>query len=178
MKESIAASLTSLGSIPSPLAKRARRDRPMCVRLPERSVNSFVHAGLSGVLAGRWNGLNPLNFTAATKSDRMLLKVLPVRPAAAGLTAASLALIAGSSSGIRAGSSPTSTATRFIAEQRSRSRVSERALWPFRAKRTSMRVIWVGVAGPPREAYRLGLGGHGISFRFRVCQRRSRVAWG
>jgi hypothetical protein len=43
---------------------------------------------------------SPVAFTAAKKFDRMLLLVLLDRPAAAGLVAASLALIAGRSSDI------------------------------------------------------------------------------
>ena len=92
----------------------------MRARLFERPAISFVHSALSGVLAERWTGFNPLAFTAAMKSDRMLLKLLLVRPAATGLTAASLALIAGRSSGMRAGSSPSNDATRLTAERRSR----------------------------------------------------------
>ena len=57
----------------------------------------------------------------------MLLKVFLVRPAATGLTVASLALIAGRSSGMRAGSSSSRDATRITAERRSRRRVTEGA---------------------------------------------------
>src|SRR5438128_1128710 len=119
----------------------------MRARLFERPAISFFHAALRGVFAERWTGFKPLAFTAAIKLDRMLLKLLLVKPAATGLTVASLVLIAGRSSGTRAGSSPTNSATRLIDERRSRSRVSE-ALWLFRAMSTSMRFIWAGVAGP------------------------------
>ena len=98
MKPSIAASLISSGSIPLALAWRARRDRPMCARLAERFAISFFHRVLSGVLARRWTGFNPLAFTAAKKFERMLAKLFVVKPEAAGITAASLALIARRSS--------------------------------------------------------------------------------
>ena len=87
----------------------------------------------------------PLTFTAARKFDLMLLKLLLVRPAATGPTVASLALIARRSSGMRAGSSPTISATRFVDERRSRSRVTERASLTSTALRTSCKVIVVTV---------------------------------
>src|ERR1700758_555553 len=98
----------------------------MRARLLERPAISLFHSVLSGAVAERRSGFNPLAFTAAMKLDRILARLLPVKPAATGLTLASLALIAGRSSGIRAGSSPSKSATRLIDEFRSRRRVSER----------------------------------------------------
>src|SRR5450759_2370429 len=106
----------------------------------ERPTINFFHSSLRAVLAECWTGFNPLALMAAKKLDLMLLKLLLVRPAATGLTVASLALIAGRSRGMRAGSSPTNNATRLIEERRSRNRVSERAL-SLRAMRTSLRFI-------------------------------------
>ena len=73
--------------------------------------------GLSGVLAERCTGFNPLTFTAVRKPERRLAEGLGTSiPAAIGLTLASLALIAGKSSGMAAGSSPSRSATRFTAD--------------------------------------------------------------
>jgi hypothetical protein len=73
----------------------------MCARLALIFANSFFHFGLNGVLGADRVGFKPLALTAAKKFVRILLKVFGVRPATAGVMAASLALIAGRSSGMR-----------------------------------------------------------------------------
>src|SRR5262249_49357094 len=148
MNASIAAPLISSGSMPLPVACRASRDKPICSRLAESFANSFFHRRLRGVLVERRTGLNPLASTAAMKLVLILLKVFGLRPKAAGVMAASLMLVAGRSSGRRAGSSPKSSATLLTEERRARSCVSEGAVCVLRAWSTSARVVWAGVAGP------------------------------
>src|SRR5262249_39941652 len=58
----------------------------------------------SGALVERCIGFNPLSFTAVRKPERRLDRVLELTPNAIGLMLASLVLIPGRSSAIRAGS--------------------------------------------------------------------------
>src|SRR5205823_4969191 len=76
----------------------------------------------------------------ARKSERILLRVFGVRPAAAALIAASFALIGGRSSTMQAGASPMSLATRVTAERKSRSRFGEISRRRSRAATTDRRV--------------------------------------
>src|SRR5216684_750971 len=135
----------------------------MRARLSESPATKCVHAALIGVLPERWTGFNRLAFTAAIKSDRMLLKLLLLRPAATGLMGASLELIAGISSSTRAGSSPNKVATLLTAERRSRRRVTESVSSPSTTWRTSCRVTVV--SAPPEEAFVLRLIFIATSFR-------------
>src|SRR6266481_8864023 len=151
MKASSAVSSISPGSILLALAKRASRDRPICARFSESMAINSVQAGLSGVFDFRSTGLKPLAFTAARKSERMLAKLFAVKPAAIGLTAASLDATAGRSSRMTDGSSRSNAATRLTADRRSRSRVGERSLRVSNAARTlGERDVWG--SGAPRSS--------------------------
>ena len=88
----------------------------------------------------RLAGMSPLALSAARKSDRILARRLVVIPTATGLTVASPALSALTSTAMAAGSSPNRAATRFTAETRSRARVAESPFARFRAVSTSARV--------------------------------------
>ncbi len=112
---------------------------------------------LNGVLAERSTGLRPLALTAARKSERMLAMVLGVSPAATGLMAPSLALIAGRSSGMRAGSSASKAATRFTADRRSLRRVSESKVLPSKAAMTCAKVASSTLVAPRGGIFALGL---------------------
>src|SRR5262249_34131052 len=97
---------------------------------------------------------NPLALTAPRRLVRMLLNVLRLRPETAGAMAASLALIAGRSSGMRPASSPNRSATRLTDERRSRRRVSERPVVASSAGRRSARVVGrVGATGTRVRAF-------------------------
>src|SRR5579864_7588559 len=87
---------------------------------------------------------------AAMKLDRILLKLLAVRPELAGFTLARLALIAGRSRGMRAGSSLMKCETRFTDDTRSRRRVAERVLFST-ARITSARCVCAEPAADPTE---------------------------
>ena len=91
-------------------------------------------------MASPFIDVTPLAFTAAMKSERILVKRLAVMPAATGLISASRVLISGRSSRRAAGSWPSSTATRFTAERRSRTRVGPRSELSSRAVSTAARV--------------------------------------
>src|SRR5262249_52075518 len=111
-------------------------------------------AGLNGVLANA-TGIISLALTAARKSERMLAKRLAVMPTAAGLTAASPALIDSMSSRMPAGSLASRIATRFTAERRSRTRVAESR--PGRSRATNTVASVVSLAATEVEGlFRLG----------------------
>ena len=132
-------SLTSHGLIPRALAYRARRDRPIWARRPERRLNSFAHSGLKLLLAV--TGCTPQNLVAARKSERMFARRLVVMPAARGLMVLSRAAIQGMSSGRAAGSSPSRFATHFTADRRSRRRVADSSPEQSSAASMDARVI-------------------------------------
>src|SRR5260370_41917422 len=94
----------------------------MRARLAGSSASKSAQGGDNAALDEASIGLSPLARTAASTSERILLSVFGVSPAATGLMPASLPAIAARSSGRRAGSSPSSAATREIAERRSRRR--------------------------------------------------------
>jgi hypothetical protein len=166
MNCSIAASSMFSGSIPLALAKRARRDRPMCTRFSESIASSFNQAGLNGALGSRWTGLRPLAFTAARKQERMLAKLFGVRPAASGLTGASLALIAVRSRGMRDGSSRSNDATRLTPERKSRRRLAMRS-----ARSSSVASKHASVASPEAGLWgRVDFGWRSLVMAFCKCR--------
>src|SRR5262249_5573701 len=112
---------------------------------------------LKGDLSSTLSGFIPLAFTAARKSERMLAKRLAVKPNAAGLTAASRALIAPISRGMAAGSFPNKIAIRLVPDFRSRSRVPESPLTRSRAANTSAKVTGSAVGAACVGVLRLGL---------------------